>query len=137
MLAGRRRASSTGLPDGYATLVGEGGRPLSTGERQRIALARAFLRDAPLVVLDEPTANLDPASARLVAEAVERLRAGRTMLLIAHDADARRARPTASSRSRDGRIVEATRMIRTLRRLLALSPGCRGGASRSRSRSRR
>jgi ATP-binding cassette, subfamily C, bacterial CydD len=72
------------LPDGYATVVGDGGRPLSAGERQRIALARAFLRDAPLVVLDEPTANLDAESAELVAEAVERLRAGRTMLLIAH-----------------------------------------------------
>ena len=72
------------LPGGYETLVGEGGRALSAGERQRIALARAFLRDAPLVILDEPTANLDPASAELVAEAVERLRAGRTVLLIAH-----------------------------------------------------
>ena len=74
------------LPEGYGTVVGEGGRTLSTGERQRIALARAFLRDAPLVVLDEPTANLDPASAKIVADAIERLRAGRTMLLIAHDA---------------------------------------------------
>ena len=76
-----------GLPEGYGTVVGEGGRPLSTGERQRIALARAFLRDAPLVVLDEPTANLDPASARAVTEAVDLLRPGRTMLLIAHDVD--------------------------------------------------
>jgi thiol reductant ABC exporter CydD subunit len=72
------------LPDGYGTVVGEGGRALSAGELQRIALARAFLRDAPLVILDEPTANLDPASAELVGEAVERLRAGRTVLLIAH-----------------------------------------------------
>jgi thiol reductant ABC exporter CydD subunit len=76
-----------GLPARYNTVVGEGGRTLSTGERQRIALARAFLRDAPLVVLDEPTANLDPASARAVAEAVDRLRPGRTMLLIPHDVD--------------------------------------------------
>ena len=74
------------LPDGYATLVGEGHRPLSTGERQRVALARAFLRDAPLVVLDEPTANLDPSNAKLVADAIDRLRLGRTVLLIAHDA---------------------------------------------------
>jgi thiol reductant ABC exporter CydD subunit len=72
------------LPDGYATVVGDGGRPLSAGERQRLALARAFLRDSPLVILDEPTANLDPASAELVADAVERLRAGRTVLLVAH-----------------------------------------------------
>ncbi len=54
------------LPDGYETLVGDGGRPLSAGERRRIALARAFLRDAPLVVLDEPTADLDRESAELV-----------------------------------------------------------------------
>jgi ATP-binding cassette subfamily C protein CydD len=72
------------LPAGYDTVVGDGGRALSAGERQRIALARAFLRDAPLVVLDEPTANLDAESAELVGEAVERLREGRTMLLIAH-----------------------------------------------------
>ena len=72
------------LPDGLATVVGDGGRPLSAGERQRLALARAFLRDAPLAILDEPTANLDPESAELVADAVERLSVGRTVLLIAH-----------------------------------------------------
>jgi thiol reductant ABC exporter CydD subunit len=73
-----------GLPSGYDTPVGDGGRPLSAGERRRIALARAFLRDAPLVILDEPTADLDRVSADVVAEAVERLRSGRTVLLIAH-----------------------------------------------------
>jgi ABC-type multidrug transport system fused ATPase/permease subunit len=72
------------LPDGYDTLVGDGGRPVSPGERRRIALARAFLRDAPLVILDEPTADLDPASVALVGDALERLRAGRTLLVIAH-----------------------------------------------------
>ena len=72
------------LPDGYGTLVGDGGRPLSAGERRRIALARAFLRDAALVILDEPTADLDPESADIVCDAIERLRAGRTVLLIAH-----------------------------------------------------
>jgi ATP-binding cassette, subfamily C, bacterial CydD len=72
------------LPSGYDTVVGDGGRPLSSGERRRIALARAFVRDAPLVVLDEPTADLDRTSADVVAEAVERLRPGRTVLLIAH-----------------------------------------------------
>src|SRR5262249_30195743 len=56
------------LPDGYATLVGDGGRTLSAGERRRIALARAFVRQAPLVLLDEPTADLDPTSADVVAE---------------------------------------------------------------------
>jgi ATP-binding cassette subfamily C protein CydD len=72
------------LPLGYETIVGDGGRPLSAGERRRIALARAFARDAPLVILDEPTADLDRTSAAVVAESVERLRSGRTVLLIAH-----------------------------------------------------
>jgi thiol reductant ABC exporter CydD subunit len=72
------------LPSGYATLVGDGGRPLSPGERRRIGLARAFLGDPSLVVLDEPTADLDPASVELVSRAVRRLSAGRTVLLIAH-----------------------------------------------------
>jgi ABC-type multidrug transport system fused ATPase/permease subunit len=74
----------TELPDGYATLVGDGQRSLSPGERRRIGLARAFLRDAPLVILDEPTADLDPYSVAIVSAAVDRLRRGRTMLLIAH-----------------------------------------------------
>jgi ATP-binding cassette, subfamily C, bacterial CydD len=78
------------LPEGYDTIVGDGGRPLSAGEVQRVALARAFLRDAPLVILDEPTANLDPESAELVGEAVERLRAARTVLLITHRPQAAR-----------------------------------------------
>jgi ATP-binding cassette, subfamily C, bacterial CydD len=72
------------LPAGYKTVVGDGGRPLSAGERRRLALARAFVRDAPLVILDEPTADLDRQSALLVADALERLRVGRTVLLIAH-----------------------------------------------------
>jgi ATP-binding cassette, subfamily C, bacterial CydD len=75
------------LPDGYATRVGEGGRALSTGQRRRVALARAFVRDAPLVLLDEPTADLDRESAALVGEAIERLSVGRTVLLAAHDAE--------------------------------------------------
>jgi thiol reductant ABC exporter CydD subunit len=72
------------LMDGYGTIVGEGGRSLSPGERRRIGLARAFLRDAPLLILDEPTADLDPASVAAVATAVRRLQVGRTVLLIAH-----------------------------------------------------
>jgi ATP-binding cassette, subfamily C, bacterial CydD len=72
------------LPVGYQTIVGDGGRPLSAGERRRIAVARAFVRDAQLVILDEPTADLDRRSAEVIAEAVERLRIGRTVLLIAH-----------------------------------------------------
>jgi ABC-type multidrug transport system fused ATPase/permease subunit len=74
----------TGLPDGYATRVGGGERSLSPGERRRIGLARAFLRDAPFVILDEPTADLDPAAVEVVSSAVRRLQDGRTVLLIAH-----------------------------------------------------
>jgi thiol reductant ABC exporter CydD subunit len=80
------------LRDGYETHIGDGARPLSPGERRRIALARAFVRNAALVVLDEPTADLDSESAGLVADAVERLRRGRTVLLIAH-------RPELASRA--------------------------------------
>jgi len=83
MLAGADRFIHA-LPLGYETVVGDGGRPLSMGELRRIALARAFVRDASLVILDEPTADLDRTSADVVAEAIERLRVGRTVLLIAH-----------------------------------------------------
>ncbi|MDA1194640.1 MAG: ABC transporter ATP-binding protein [Planctomycetota bacterium] len=72
------------LPDGYDTVVGERGSGLSGGERQRIALARAFLRDAPLLILDEPTSALDTGTESLVMDALERLMAGRTTFMIAH-----------------------------------------------------
>jgi len=72
------------LPDGYDTLIGDGERVLSPGERRRIALARVFLRDAPFVILDEPTADLDPWSVAVASAAVRRLQPGRTVLLIAH-----------------------------------------------------
>lgn len=72
------------LPQGYQTLVGEGGRGLSGGERQRLAIARAFLLDAPLILLDEPTASLDAQSESSVSEALENLFAGRTVIIIAH-----------------------------------------------------
>jgi ATP-binding cassette subfamily C protein CydD len=71
------------LPRGYDTPLGEHAR-LSAGQRQRIALARAFLRDAPLLLLDEPTAHLDPANASAVRDAVERLMDGRTVLIVTH-----------------------------------------------------
>ncbi len=73
------------LPDGLDTRVGEGGRGLSAGQAQRVGLARAFLRDAPLVVLDEPTAHLDADTAAAVGDAIALLAEGRTTLLIAHD----------------------------------------------------
>ncbi|EXJ13714.1 thiol reductant ABC exporter subunit CydD [Imhoffiella purpurea] len=72
------------MPDGYESLVGERGAGLSGGQIQRIALARAFLRDAPLVILDEATANLDPESERLVQEGIDELSRGRTLLVVAH-----------------------------------------------------
>jgi ATP-binding cassette subfamily C protein CydD len=72
------------LPQGYDTVVGERGTRLSGGEAQRIALARAFLKDAPLLILDEATANLDPEIEAQVQEAMERLLQGRTALVIAH-----------------------------------------------------
>jgi thiol reductant ABC exporter CydD subunit len=72
------------LPDGYETVVGDGGRPLSAGQARRLALARAFLRDAPLVILDEPTAHLDPESAERVADAIDGYRGRCTLLLITH-----------------------------------------------------
>jgi len=72
------------LPQGMDTLVGEGGQTLSGGQRQRIALARAFLRRAKLVLLDEPTANLDLASERLIQQAVEHLASQATLVTIAH-----------------------------------------------------
>jgi ATP-binding cassette subfamily C protein CydD len=75
------------LPGGYHTLVGAGGHGLSAGQRQRLGLARALLRDAPLLVLDEPTVHLDPAAAARVAATVEGLRGTRTILLITHDPD--------------------------------------------------
>lgn len=72
------------LPQGYDTPLGEGGARLSGGQRQRLALARAFLKDAPLLLLDEATANLDAESDALIRDALARLAAGRTVLFIAH-----------------------------------------------------
>jgi ABC-type multidrug transport system fused ATPase/permease subunit len=72
------------LPAGYDTPVGEHGLQLSGGQRQRIAVARALIRNAPVILLDEPTASLDSESERHVQEAIRRLAAGRTTLVIAH-----------------------------------------------------
>ena len=97
------------LPNGYATLVGDGERSISPGERRRIGLARAFVRDAPLVILDEPTADLDPQSVAVVAGAVRRLQAGRTMLVIAHRPELVR------SADRIVRLVDGAAMIEDCR----------------------
>jgi ATP-binding cassette subfamily B protein len=74
----------TALPDGYNTVVGERGMRVSGGERQRIALARAFLRDAPVLILDEPTSSVDMQTEAKIMQAMERLMRGRTTFMIAH-----------------------------------------------------
>jgi ATP-binding cassette subfamily B protein len=89
ILAAARAADAhefiTALPGGYSTHVGQRGRLLSGGQRQRISIARAILRDAPVLVLDEPTAGLDAAGTRRVMTPLTRLMAGRTTILITHD----------------------------------------------------
>jgi ABC-type multidrug transport system fused ATPase/permease subunit len=72
------------MPDGYCSLVGDRGSTLSGGQRQRIGIARALIRDNPILILDEPTAALDAESEHLVIQALERLMAGRTVITIAH-----------------------------------------------------
>ena len=74
----------TNLPDGYNTLVGERGMKLSGGERQRISLARAFLKDAPILVLDEPTSSLDVHTEGAILETIQKLMQGKTTIMIAH-----------------------------------------------------
>jgi ATP-binding cassette subfamily C protein CydD len=94
------------LPEGLDTKVGEGGHGLSGGQAQRIAIARAFLKNAPLLLLDEPTAHLDPATESEVLDGLRRLAAGRTVILASHSAAAR----AFSGRRldiRDGRIEHA------------------------------
>jgi ATP-binding cassette subfamily C protein CydD len=72
------------MPQGYQTMIGEKGIGMSRGQAQRVALARAFLKDAPLLIMDEPTSNLDPDTENKLQTSIERLMAGRTVLLVAH-----------------------------------------------------
>ncbi len=72
------------LPDGYETVVGEGGATLSGGEKQRIAIARAIMKDAPIIILDEATANVDPENEKELTEAIENLTKEKTIIMIAH-----------------------------------------------------
>lgn len=72
------------LPDGYDTVIGEGGSTLSGGEKQRISLARAILKDAPVIILDEATASIDPENEHLIQEAISELTRGKTIITIAH-----------------------------------------------------
>ncbi len=104
--AARVDAFADQLPQGLDTLVGEGGYGLSGGQAQRIAIARAFLKNAPLLLLDEPTAHLDPVTESEVFDGLRRLAAGRTVILASHSAAAR----AFSGRRldiRDGRIAPA------------------------------
>ena len=107
------------LPGGYAAPLGERGSRLSAGQRQRIALARAFLRDAPLLLLDEPVAHLDPITARQIMDTIERLMAGRTVLLVTHRQGWSAAGPAA----------RASRELRLDQGRLVLASGCLGTAS--------
>ena len=72
------------LPDGYETVVGEGGATLSGGEKQRIAIARAIMKDAPVIILDEATANVDPENEKELTQAIENLTRRKTIIMIAH-----------------------------------------------------
>jgi len=93
------------LPQGYDTPIGEGGLKLSGGERQRLAVARALLKDAPVLILDEPAANLDSATEAAMWDALEPLIARRTVLLITHHLGGVAARGQIVVMDR-GRIVE-------------------------------
>lgn len=94
------------LPQGYETPIGERGARLSAGQAQRLAIARAFLKDAPLLILDEPTSNLDPLAEALVRQALERLMHDRTVLMIAHRlSTVRRAQRIA--------VLDAGRLVET------------------------
>jgi ATP-binding cassette, subfamily C, bacterial CydD len=92
------------LPDGYDTLIGDGARLLSAGERRRIGLARAVVREAPFLILDEPTADLDPQTLAIISRALDDIRVGRTVLLIAHRPELVRWADRVL-RLTDGRIV--------------------------------
>jgi ATP-binding cassette subfamily B protein len=103
--AARIHDTITRLPHGYETAVGEQGVTLSEGEKQRITIARAILRDSPILILDEPTSALDPETEGFVMDALEQLQAGRTTLIIAHRLSTVRMADLVVV-LKDGRIVE-------------------------------
>jgi ATP-binding cassette, subfamily B, bacterial len=95
-------------PEGYQTMVGERGMTLSGGQRQRISIARAIIRNSPILILDEPTSGLDSSSEKLVIEALETLMRGRTTILIAHNLETVRDADLISVVNH-GKIVESGR----------------------------
>jgi len=104
------------LPQGYDTQVGERGVQLSGGQRQRIAIARAFLKDSPVLILDEPTSAVDLETEAVIVEALERLQRGRTVVIISH-------RPTTLAGSTALLMIEQGRIVRdTTRALVETGP---------------
>jgi len=93
------------LPNGYETVVGQKGRRLSGGQRQRIAIARAMIRDAPILILDEPTSDLDPESGHRILEPLRRLMSGRTTIIISHNLITVREATTILV-LKEGRVIE-------------------------------
>ncbi|PYY20341.1 MAG: ABC transporter ATP-binding protein [Acidobacteria bacterium] len=93
------------MPEGYNTVIGERGMTLSGGQRQRIAIARAVIRNTPILILDEPTSDLDAGSEKLVYEALDRLMAGKTVITIAHRLSTIRSAGVIFV-IKDGRLVE-------------------------------
>ena len=114
------------LPGGYETELGEGGAQLSGGERQRIAVARAFIRDAPILILDEPTSAIDSKTEAVILDALENLMAGRTSFMIAHrlSTDPQRRPDPRDEPRRGGRAGHAR-------------PAARAGAASTTSSTRR
>jgi ATP-binding cassette subfamily B protein/subfamily B ATP-binding cassette protein MsbA len=103
------------LPEGYETVVGAQGTTLSEGERQRMTIARAILRDAPVLILDEPTSSVDAETEALIMQGFEELMAGRTTFIIAHRLSTIRSADVILV-VRSGKIVERGTFAELMRR---------------------